>query len=131
MIFQIKDQGIGIPTADGQQVFEPFHRGRNVSDVPGTGLGLAVVKKLVDIQVGQIIVASEWSRSGYQVYNHAAIRQVFGSKSIYSPDINRPAMKKILVIEDEVQNRDIFLECLEVEGFDAIGAQNSKAAACT
>lgn len=40
-------------------------------------------------------------------------------------------MKKILVIEDEVQNRDIFLECLEVEGFDAIGAQNSKAAACT
>lgn len=58
MIFQIKDRGIGIPTADRQQLFEPFHRGRNVSDVPGTGLGLVVVKKLVDIQVGQIIVAS-------------------------------------------------------------------------
>jgi CheY-like chemotaxis protein len=33
-------------------------------------------------------------------------------------------MKKILVIEDEVQTREIFLECLEAEGFDAIGAEN-------
>ena len=33
-------------------------------------------------------------------------------------------MKKILVIEDEAQSRDMFLECLEAEGFDAISAQN-------
>ncbi len=33
-------------------------------------------------------------------------------------------MKKILVIEDEAQSRNIFLESLEVEGFDAIGAEN-------
>ncbi|MBR8836642.1 MAG: response regulator [Stigonema ocellatum SAG 48.90 = DSM 106950] len=33
-------------------------------------------------------------------------------------------MKKILVIEDEAQSREMFLECLEVEGFDAIGAEN-------
>lgn len=33
-------------------------------------------------------------------------------------------MKKILVIEDEPQTRYIFLECLEAEGFNAIGAQN-------
>lgn len=33
-------------------------------------------------------------------------------------------MTKILVIEDEVQSRNIFLECLEAEGFDVIGAEN-------
>jgi len=33
-------------------------------------------------------------------------------------------MKKILVIEDEAQTREIFLECLEAEGFDAISAEN-------
>ena len=33
-------------------------------------------------------------------------------------------MKKILVIEDEAQTREIFLECLEAEGFDTIGAEN-------
>ena len=33
-------------------------------------------------------------------------------------------MSKVLVIEDEAENRKMFLECLEAEGFDAIGAQN-------
>ncbi|WP_375516029.1 hypothetical protein [uncultured Nostoc sp.] len=33
-------------------------------------------------------------------------------------------MKKILVIEDEAQSREMFLDCLEVEGFEAIGAEN-------
>lgn len=58
VIFLLKDAGIGIPAADQQQLFEPFARGSNVGDVPGTGLGLAVVKKLVDLHGGQIAVAS-------------------------------------------------------------------------
>jgi YesN/AraC family two-component response regulator len=33
-------------------------------------------------------------------------------------------MKKILVIEDEAQNQNSFLECLKIEGFDAIGTKN-------
>ena len=33
-------------------------------------------------------------------------------------------MNRILVIEDESQTRDLFIECLEVEGFEAIGAEN-------
>lgn len=33
-------------------------------------------------------------------------------------------MKKILIIEDEAQTREIFLECLEAEGFNAISAEN-------
>jgi len=47
----------GIPAADQQLLFEPFHRGRNVGDIPGTGLGLALSKAL-DIHGGQITVAS-------------------------------------------------------------------------
>ncbi len=35
-------------------------------------------------------------------------------------------MKKILVIEDEAPTRNIYLECLEAEGFDAIGAENGR-----
>jgi PAS domain S-box-containing protein len=59
LIFQIKDRGIGIPAADRQQLFESFHRGRNVGDIQGTGLGLSVVKKFVDLHGGQINVVSE------------------------------------------------------------------------
>ncbi len=35
-------------------------------------------------------------------------------------------MKKILVIEDEAQTRDMFIESLETEGFDVIGAENGR-----
>jgi signal transduction histidine kinase len=59
VIFQIKDEGIGIPAADQQHLFEPFYRGGNISDISGTGLGLTVAKKLLDIHGGQIAVASE------------------------------------------------------------------------
>ena len=47
VLLQVKDQGIGIPPEDKQQLFEPFQRGKNVRNVPGTGLGLVVVKKCV------------------------------------------------------------------------------------
>lgn len=59
VILRVKDQGIGIPLADQQKLFEPFHRARNVADLPGTGLGLAVVQKCVDMHSGQITCESE------------------------------------------------------------------------
>lgn len=59
IIFEIQDQGIGISTEDQEKLFESFHRGQNVGDVPGTGLGLAVVKKCVDLQGGSITVQSK------------------------------------------------------------------------
>ena len=57
--FQVSDQGIGIPLADQQHLFESFHRGQNVKDVSGVGLGLAVVKKCLDLHGGTIEVESQ------------------------------------------------------------------------
>ncbi|TVQ56800.1 MAG: PAS domain S-box protein [Spirulina sp. DLM2.Bin59] len=56
---QVSDQGIGILVPDQQQLFEPFHRGRNVRNIPGTGLGLVVVKKCVDLHEGNLTVFSD------------------------------------------------------------------------
>ncbi len=58
-IFQIQDEGIGIPNIDQAQLFNSFQRGSNVSTISGTGLGLAIVKKSVDLHGGQIRVESE------------------------------------------------------------------------
>lgn len=58
-IFQIKDQGIGIIPEDKQQLYDFFYRGQNVGDAPGTGLGLVIVKKCVDLHGGNITVESE------------------------------------------------------------------------
>jgi signal transduction histidine kinase len=58
VIFQIKDQGIGIPLEDQKHLFETFHRAKNVGTISGTGLGLAIVKKSVDLHGGQIAIES-------------------------------------------------------------------------
>jgi PAS domain S-box-containing protein len=56
---QVEDQGIGIPLEDHAQLFEPFHRGKNVRSIPGTGLGLVVVQKCVELHQGTIAISSE------------------------------------------------------------------------
>jgi len=61
-VFLIKDWGIGIPKSDIYHIFEPFHRGKNVSNVPGTGLGLNIVKRFVDILGGEINISSKVNR---------------------------------------------------------------------
>jgi len=59
IIFQVKDDGIGISTLDQKRLFEPFYRGKNVDNIPGTGLGLSIVKTLVDLHGGQVAVESK------------------------------------------------------------------------
>ena len=58
IIITVQDCGIGIPTIDLDRLFEPFHRGKNVHTIPGTGLGLVVVKKCVDLHQGTIEMMS-------------------------------------------------------------------------
>lgn len=58
-LFIVRDHGIGIPEADREWLFEPFHRGRNVENRPGTGLGLTIVKRCVELHGGRITVESE------------------------------------------------------------------------
>ena len=58
-VFIIRDQGIGIPPEDQGLLFESFHRATNVGTIAGTGLGLTIVKKCVDIHQGQVAVESE------------------------------------------------------------------------
>jgi len=55
-VFEVADQGIGIPAAEIGHLFQSFHRGSNVGDIHGTGLGLAIVKNSVDLHGGTIEV---------------------------------------------------------------------------
>lgn len=55
---RITDQGIGIPEADLPRLYGSFHRGVNVGNISGTGIGLHIVKECVDLHQGQIEVTS-------------------------------------------------------------------------
>jgi PAS domain S-box-containing protein len=61
-VFLIRDRGIGIPQEDREWLFGAFHRGRNVGDRPGSGLGLTIVKRCVELHGGRIAVESEVGR---------------------------------------------------------------------
>ncbi len=56
--FVVADHGIGIPEADQRRLFEAFHRASNVGTVDGTGLGLLIVHRCVELHGGTIRIRS-------------------------------------------------------------------------
>ncbi|MEO1715374.1 MAG: sensor histidine kinase, partial [Bacteroidota bacterium] len=54
----VQDYGIGIPTEDQAKLFQPFYRGQNVLDIPGTGLGLVIARELTEKLNGSIQLSS-------------------------------------------------------------------------
>ena len=58
IVFRVVDQGIGIPEEDRVRLFEAFYRAGNVGSRRGSGLGLSIVKQVVDLHKGTINVKS-------------------------------------------------------------------------
>src|SRR3984957_9360347 len=59
LVVAFEDNGIGVPASDIERLFERYFRGSNVSGIVGTGVGLNLVKMVVDLHGGDIAVASE------------------------------------------------------------------------
>lgn len=71
-VITIQDHGVGISTETMNHLFERFYRGENVSNIPGTGLGLHIVKKYLELVRGEIKIGSQEGK-GTQVqlsFNH-------------------------------------------------------------
>ena len=58
-IIQVRDFGIGIPIEEQDRLFDSFHRAENVGSIPGTGLGLPIVKRSVNLHGGTITFDSK------------------------------------------------------------------------
>jgi two-component system sensor kinase FixL len=50
----VKDNGIGIPEAEQVHLFEPFFRANNTGNIPGTGLGLNIVRRYATLMKGTL-----------------------------------------------------------------------------
>jgi signal transduction histidine kinase len=59
ILLNIRDEGLGIPEEDRKHLFERFFRGKNVINIQGTGLGLHIVSKYIELMKGSIDVDSE------------------------------------------------------------------------
>ena len=55
----VKDEGIGISEEDQKHLFSSFFRGKNVLNIQGTGLGLHIVKRYIDLLDGEVNLSSQ------------------------------------------------------------------------
>lgn len=53
------DKGIGMPESYLQHVFEPFYRGSNTMGIPGNGIGLSLVHRIIKLHSGKIFIRSK------------------------------------------------------------------------
>ena len=57
--YVIEDNGMGFDSQDRFRIFEDFHRSQTSSDIPGTGIGLATVKRIIERHGGRIVAQGE------------------------------------------------------------------------
>ena len=50
----VRDEGIGIPAEDQKHLFNTFYRAHNATNIQGTGMGLHIVKRYLDIMGGTV-----------------------------------------------------------------------------
>ena len=133
----VRDTGIGITGEEISQLFQPFHqldsglRRRH----GGTGLGLAICKRLTQLMGGSILVESEPGK-GSSFILEIPFRLAVGVQ--VSPDTERPvaipedlASKiplRILVVEDNPNNRKVVLRMLGQIGYQAEFAEHGEEA---
>ena len=58
IVIEVADSGVGIPVEDVPKIFEELYRGSNARSTEGSGLGLALVRRIVNLHNGQIHVRS-------------------------------------------------------------------------
>jgi signal transduction histidine kinase len=64
VMFEVEDEGPGIPPEDMGHIFEDFFRASNVGESGGAGLGLSIAKKIVDAHEGDILVKNLYYPDG-------------------------------------------------------------------
>jgi signal transduction histidine kinase len=57
--FSIEDNGIGMSPEQLARVFERFYRADTSGKIPGTGLGMSIVKEIVELHLGTVNISSK------------------------------------------------------------------------
>ena len=121
---EIKDTGIGMSKEYLPTLFEPFSREHNTTTgkVGGTGLGMAIVKKMVDLMGGSIEVESEPRKGTIFTFTlmHKIADKKYYSRKIEtaesSDNVEKLRGKHVLLAEDNNLNAEIAVAILEKTG---------------
>ncbi|MFS4492662.1 hybrid sensor histidine kinase/response regulator [Maribacter sp. 2308TA10-17] len=124
--FQVTDTGIGIPEESQEAIFESFHREQSEDRSKGTGLGLTIVKRLLELMNSKIQLKSEPDK-GSVFYFDMSFKYPLPSESRWSEHSNKKAVDKgvkarkkykiLLVEDDEYVQLTLFKILLNTDNF--------------
>jgi signal transduction histidine kinase/DNA-binding response OmpR family regulator/HAMP domain-containing protein len=123
VVLTVTDNGPGMATEDLEQIYQRFYRGRDGGGTHGSGLGLSIVKSLVDLHGGAIDVVSE-----------PDVGTTFTVRLPRAPegDARMPHLalrgKRILVVDDEPDVARLIAERLAPFGVEANVAHSGREA---
>ncbi|AGP78851.1 MAG: response regulator [Gammaproteobacteria bacterium] len=121
LIFNVIDQGIGISEEDQKRLFTPFERMENAHQISGTGLGLNISKRLIELMDGTIKVSSkvnEGTRISVTLPSDVLTANEFAKAQPQSfvAQINIDKSARVLVVEDHYINQVVIQTLLEKLG---------------
>lgn len=119
--FEVKDTGVGIPKKDLNKIFEKFVQiDRKEDDYQGAGLGLSIVKKLVELFGSEIFVESEegkGTRFYFTITFETDPKKVDDIIHNITVDLSAEQVYKVLVVEDNKINQMVTRKIMEKNNF--------------
>lgn len=122
LVIQVKDDGPGIPKKEQKKVFHRFFRGKHASDIAGTGIGLSLVKELVELAQGTIDLQSTSIGTSFLV--SIPLHELSDSVDLVASDDTIPTL---LLVEDDSDTAAFTISVLK-EKFQIIHVQNGQEA---
>ncbi|MFO7818747.1 MAG: ATP-binding protein [Halanaerobacter sp.] len=124
---QVIDTGIGIPSAEQEDVFGSFDQQDSTTE-QGTGLGLAITKRLTEMMVGEISLESEVGEGSKFEIEFSEVeyqqRRETDSKDKSAGEDLEFKSAQILVVDDIASNRKLLTSILQEEDLGAVTAFN-------
>ena len=131
LCFDIEDTGVGMPQYDLGRIFEPFEQVRNPGPPTGTGLGLTITRRFVELMGGTMRVESEVARGSRFVVELplelATEAETYGVElSPAHPFILEPGQpeRRVLIVEDDPESARVLRKMLTRAGFQVRLAEN-------